>query len=246
MVKMVQSGPIVEVYHDSRPFSSASCRRRSRRCPHGSMWKKPPAPNRRKILRRLISANYEYGKTLFVTLTFNTSCAIFKAFAESEYRLFARRLSYWFPGIRIIRVAERQPKSKRWHYHLLVFGMERIENAVISAIWGNGFTKTVGVFRNELHVANYMGKYLSKDSSFRCSSTRNCLRPVIVKGDIAIGLLEKNPGVLSGDCVFEYYDYGKKFFYGIYRISCPHRIVPWFTIPVPDVYEWSPKFVDID
>lgn len=86
------------------------------------------ASRQRNKIRRSINSNYigeSKASTFFFTLTFNNDVP--EEYASYEVSKFMQRLQYAEPGYyeRYIWVKERQPVSKRIHYHFIFFDWKR-------------------------------------------------------------------------------------------------------------------------
>ena len=119
----------------------------------------------------------------FVTLTFSPD----KVDRENDdscryaYKLFIKRLRYYYPTAYALFVPERHPKSGKLHLHGLVGGCDlsswlkvaTYKNSVIKTDCGNivynlelyefGFSTVCKLNGDTLRIANYISKYMIKD-----------------------------------------------------------------------------------
>ncbi|MDH6603574.1 hypothetical protein OKW23_000710 [Bacilli bacterium PM5-9] len=137
----------------------------------------------------------------FITLTFDTDVFDLKV-ANKEFRNFIKRLNYYLDTtIDYITVSETQCKSKRIHFHTILFNCPYIDSNKLSDIWKNGFVKINKINKSKngfLGASNYLSKYLLKefDIERRHSKTylksKNLKEPPIEKGYIYDGRILKD------------------------------------------------------
>jgi len=142
---------------------------------------------RRNFIRIARSNLTGTDKPAFLTLTFAANVDLDTA--APLFNVFAKKLSYHFPGIRYLAVPEFQ-KRGAVHYHCLVWGIpqktilyERYSRE-IAGIWNHGFIDVLQTDGSQ-KLAAYMAKYLLKamqDSRLVgrrvYNASRNILRPI--------------------------------------------------------------------
>lgn len=124
-------------------------------------------------LRRLMQANFNPHKDLFVTLTFKENISSIKE-AKRLFRNFNRRLkNYWKKNnnselnFKYLCIPEKQKKRNCWHFHVLMhgdakfWGNEKKAKEIISDVWIDGLCDV----RNIYYVYG-LYQYLAKDIIF--------------------------------------------------------------------------------
>jgi len=154
--------------------------------PHHNGEKEDTAYYRkRRYLRDVIMTNATLSKTpdiKFLTLTFADNVTSLKL-ANYEFMTFIQRFKRKYGyNPKYVAVPEYQKRGSV-HYHLVLFDVPYVKNAEISEIWGNGHTWIMKAFTDSTHLANYVSKYLSKDSKMEKNKksyfmSRNIKRPV--------------------------------------------------------------------
>jgi len=143
-------------------------------------------------LNNLILSNLPYGAPKFLTLTYRNA-EFNKEKAQNDFKNFIKRLKYTTNiQIRYIAVPEehnsKSTKSDRvhsYHFHVLIFDLPYISAKVYSEVWRHGFIKINSVRGDEMRMASYLSKYLSKTEhvkgSKRYLASRNLIKPQIVQ-----------------------------------------------------------------
>ena len=145
----------------------------------------------KKTLKELILCNLPNGQAKFLTLTY-ASPEFNKKKANNDFKNFIKRLKYSTKiNLRYIAVSEEHDsqatKSDRvhsYHFHVLIFDLPFLSAKVYSEVWTHGFIKINRVFGDNIRMANYVAKYLSKCPSEkyhkRYLSSRNLVKPSTV------------------------------------------------------------------
>jgi hypothetical protein len=158
----------------------------------------------RKIIKRLVDANFGmwadknrksyYSK--FLTLTFADEI-VDPLEGNKKFTLFIKRLNWLLfktkkSVIKYLAVIEFMPKSKKVHYHVLLFNLPYIERIIdkFNEAWGHGYLLIKAA--PDKNVGRYFTKYITKSDdeklrkkkSFFCS--RNLIKPIIIRDELFI------------------------------------------------------------
>lgn len=107
------------------------------------------------------------NRLTFITLTFGDDVTDCKA-ANKAFDTFSKRFSRYVKKnhsetYNYIRILEPQIRGT-WHFHVLLIWSKKapfIENKVIEALWGNGYTKTTGVrYTTPMRLAEYLTAHI--------------------------------------------------------------------------------------
>lgn len=185
--KYVKSGRAIETFEYEKPvFRGYAVRTVGEKRKIGTKRNDNIARAKAK-LRRLILANVKYPeKPLFLTFTWREN-ETDRSVALKQWARFIREMKQRFPEARYIYVIETQERGAM-HVHALFFGDLRMM-WVAQSLWKNGIMWPERVkYNDELHIANYMGKYMGKgaasvfnERSF--STSQNLEKPVEILGD---------------------------------------------------------------
>jgi len=81
---------------------------------------------------------------------------------------FMRKLRKRFPLVDIEYMGTKEKTDKgQAHFHILFTGLPYINKEILESLWGQGFVKIKAVktgYQSIKHVANYVGKYITKDT----------------------------------------------------------------------------------
>lgn len=118
----------------------------------------------KKKITEIIMANISL-KSYFLTFTFDKDITnIYEA--NRYWTKFMMRLKYNY-GVEFayICIPERQPKSKRIHYHVILFNGFNMKQEDLKKIWGGGFIKIKKIrdITQPKRLANYFMNYMTKD-----------------------------------------------------------------------------------
>lgn len=104
-------------------------------------------------------------KSYFHTYTFGKDVIDIKQ-ANEYWNKFMKRLKYNYQTEFVyIAIPERQPISKRIHYHCIIFNGFNMNKQTLSDIWGGGFVKIKKIrdISQPLKLVNYFMNYLTKE-----------------------------------------------------------------------------------
>ena len=116
---------------------------------------------RKQRIRRLINSN-NVGKSSFLTLTYKDNM-ISQSQGYKDLNNFLKRLRYHYPQFnKYLYCIERQERGAI-HFHLVFFDVPKIDNEILSKLWGKGFIR-INKTENVNNLGAYMTKYMSKES----------------------------------------------------------------------------------
>jgi hypothetical protein len=163
--KVIQSGPVFEVYEFQYPVilgvDTSKNRKGLKRRPQDRTeeYVRKRTTRARNLIRRLALSNFN-TKDKFLTLTFADNVTDIE-YANNEYRKFIKRLNRRYPNVKYISVIEFQ-KRGAIHYHSLI-NLPYVDQPLLEDLWGNGF-----IFIEKLtkvdNVGAYLSKYMGKDA----------------------------------------------------------------------------------
>lgn len=184
-LKVVQSGPVVEVWKYGRPTLAGVVKggRTAKASDRAEEIRESTARKARHQLMRKVNANHLPSETLFVTLT-HAACI-------EDYTTSVSALQRWLRWLRKrvhdqwgvypvwTAVAERQ-KRGAWHWHLLVSVsgvVPYLGASEVAAAWREGFVKVRRLEGETDNCGAYLSKYIAKSleteergrHSYRCS-----------------------------------------------------------------------------
>lgn len=140
----------------------------------------------RKQVKRLVLCNFEYHQCTMLTLTYAENMQDV-AKAKKDFNLFMKRLRYhlgidFLPYIYVIEFQDRGA----CHFHAIL-GSPFIDFNLLTSVWGFGHI-WIAKINNNIHLANYICKYLSKDfidvrlAGFRAwQSSRGLRKPIVLR-----------------------------------------------------------------
>lgn len=111
-------------------------------------------------IKYLIHANTTAVTPIFVTLTYRDNVQD-RSRAQTDIHAFFRKLRALYPGIQYLYVFEKQRRGA-YHAHMVIFTHSFIPFETLENCWTFGSTN-VRRIRDTTHIANYLGKYLSKE-----------------------------------------------------------------------------------
>lgn len=125
---------------------------------------------------------------LFLTLTYRTPMFDSRLIKKHQ-NLFIKRLKYRLSSnFRYIIIPEKHISDKTrldrygsYHFHLLIFDINYIDNKLLTETWSFGFCYIKRLYGGSSRIAQYVAKYLTKDMSIdsgrRFTVSRNCFKP---------------------------------------------------------------------
>ena len=162
--KVIQSGPVYEVYEFQYPvqlgIDTSESRKGLKKRPQDRTeeYAKKRATRARNHIRRLALANFT-AQDKFLTLTFAENITDIE-YANNEFRKFIKRLNRKHPKVKYISVIEFQ-KRGAIHYHCLI-ALPYIQKEELQNYWGNGFV-FIEKLKDVTNVGAYLSKYMVKD-----------------------------------------------------------------------------------
>jgi hypothetical protein len=202
----VLSGNMLEVYEYEKPVFYDFMEPQQRKVQATEKTEEEKQENRdrsrgrsRKRITRLVHSNFGYWfdqrgspyLSKFLTLTFGDDAYDIKEM-NRRFTLFIKRLNYvLFKSktaiVQYLAIIEIQPKSKKVHYHVVLFNLPFIPRNidVLNETWGHGYI-WIEKIDNEQHAAQYITKYMTKEDderlrgekSYFCS--RGLKKPVVI------------------------------------------------------------------
>lgn len=199
--KVVQSGPMIEVYEYEKGVRTGTKGQGGRRARSG-----PPKPQNihqrrqtlnkaRKTIQRLSFANFDTNDK-FITLTYKGSPPSIQE-ANADFKHFIQKLQYRFGSFHYLSVLQFQDKHERGavHYHLLT-DLPYIATQDLAALWGQGFVK-INCIRQVGNVGEYVASHLTADpfdsrlyQQRLFSTSRNLKKPLVLRGEEAKEIAE--------------------------------------------------------
>lgn len=118
----------------------------------------------KKKITEIIMANIS-SSSYFHTYTFDKNITdVYQA--NKVWSQFIRRLkNVYNVNFAYICIPERQPISKRIHYHVIIFNGFNMKQSELRKIWNNGFIKIKKIrdISNPKKLANYFVNYMTKE-----------------------------------------------------------------------------------
>lgn len=97
---------------------------------------------RRNTIRELAYNNFEFDKSVLLSLTFDGSAGtdyVILENAHREFKKFIQRINSHYNNFKYLSTFNRQ-RNGNWHYHVLCNFPASISNTTITDLWGKGYT----------------------------------------------------------------------------------------------------------
>lgn len=129
---------------------------------------------RAQKVREICKNNFEAGKAMFVTLTFDpkrfdSDSLNILAFTHGEFKKFIKRVNGHFEGFKYIATFARQSNGN-WHYHMMCNLCSSKDKKTLAALWDGGYISCT-LINSEKYYYNCIG-YLIKNMNRSASDLK--------------------------------------------------------------------------
>lgn len=125
---------------------------------------------RAKKVKEICRNNFEAGKAMFVTLTFNPK--LFDktslndlSFTHGEFKKFIKRVNTHFEGFKYIATFARQGNGN-WHYHMICNLNNDKDMKILYSLWESGYISCSLIYNQEYYYngTNYLIKNMNSSA----------------------------------------------------------------------------------